>query len=245
MSKTGKLIFLESMKDCKSIGKSVTGQAFTLIELLVVIAIIGILAGLLLPALTRAKGKANQIKCLSNLRQLGIATHLYADDYNGECPPIRRRSGQNWIIKLRPYYQDPRVVQCPTGKYWEETDHSYLINGWNDYFASKLNEEDLKEFHRGRWPHGMKLDLVPFPSETLLFGEKDKEEFHVHMDFHQGDGNDVEKIDRQRHANGSNFCFVDGGARLLKEMESLRPVNLWGVTEVWRNAPKLPGMESE
>lgn len=61
-------------------------KAFTLVELIAVVAIAGLLAGMLLPALTRAKSKAKTVNCLSNLRQIGIGLALYADNHGGRLP---------------------------------------------------------------------------------------------------------------------------------------------------------------
>ena len=91
-------------------------KGFTLIELLVVIAIIAILAAILFPVFARARAKAQQASCLSNVKQLQLAQLMYASDYDDTLPPYAYNSGTNWLgwqELILPYIKNTQIYVCP------------------------------------------------------------------------------------------------------------------------------------
>ena len=118
-------------------------KGFTLIELLVVIAIISVLASLLMPALSSAREKARQIACLSNLRQLGLALTMYADNNHESFPAYSSNQGTPYdLYLLYPMYIDnDGVFRCLSDKHVDsplQDNSSYGYRGGYKNFSSNL-----------------------------------------------------------------------------------------------------------
>jgi len=196
-------------------------RGFTLIELLVVIAIIAILAAILFPVFARAREKARQSSCLSNVKQLMLGLLSYAQDYDETMPSCWTGSSTYdhpfWYEKVAPYIKNTQILLCPSKKY------TTIAYGYNYVYLGSTGGS------------GMGLAQIQTPSEMLILADSYDSDtagsFHVYAPQYWGihgganDDNDTGNVD-PRHNGGANAGFADGHAKWY-QLQALDNEELW------------------
>jgi len=216
------------MKSGSSRMEKVGWYSFTLIELLIVIAVIAILAGLLLPALNKAKAKAKEIECATTLKQLAVASQIYVSDYDGWLP--NHCCGKWWIHSLAVII-DPnaswnwnwtsatpaavrKTFQCKSGESEIYIGVNYMYNKTIGFFGGfaypSISYMGPKRMSSVRNPSG-KIQIIDGACKTAS---------DIGIDSRPSVVNPV-------HASGANILWIDGHVKCHKYSEILAYSSEW------------------
>jgi prepilin-type N-terminal cleavage/methylation domain-containing protein/prepilin-type processing-associated H-X9-DG protein len=207
---------------------------FTLVELLVVVAVIAILAAILFPVFARAREKARQTKCLSNLRQVGLALRMYVDDYDGLYPTVLAEDTSpdtpgafdlnavaDWTEMIADHLKDKQIQRCPSDLAPAAGfESSYALNAWFEYH---LTQNDVT--------HQSDTILL---AERLNNAETEKHSEHFVWWLWQGktwppaatpDPTQAasQELALIRHNGQSNYMFADGHLKSLPFAATWKP----------------------
>lgn len=208
-------------------------KGFTLIELLVVIAIIAILAAILFPVFAKAREKARQASCLSNVKQLMLGILSYTQDYDEVLPDHYTHGGPYgtvpWNAKLEAYVKNHQIFVCPSNKFNHCTTEgsawgyvtwarywpiSYGFNTWN---GGGTGGTPPGPGYTG--PRGRSLSWVVRPAECIFIGDH-----YACYQFYCTTSNFVDDWNNRTnrpHNGGGNFAFIDGHAKWMSTLKNM------------------------
>ncbi len=203
-------------------------RGFTLIELLVVIAIIAILAAILFPVFARAREKARQASCLSNLKQIGTASTMYFGDYDEGLPPHRF----DWSYMVEDgYIKNEQVLQCPSRPVQVNAEGLELNKiGYGVYFC------DYERTFGGEC-QDMSYASIEYPAEKWLFMDAERSAVtRCWRDCDPQSPND-RGWTAWPHNDGFNAMFYDGHGKWFGKEVCQLGTNWWRTGSGARNLP--------
>jgi prepilin-type N-terminal cleavage/methylation domain-containing protein/prepilin-type processing-associated H-X9-DG protein len=228
-------------------------RAFTLIELLVVIAIIAILAAILFPVFAKAREKARQVTCISNLKQIGLALTQYTQDYDEQLMYTRSDFDGDipWQAKSYAYIKSAGVFRCPSNSAGTTATingtpnaalgvpaipYSYVANGGD---LSGLKTSGGDNFYGGVRPMPFNTSAAPvsptglaqisIPAQCIEVGETNSGITGTpRRDPDFWDNN--EDMKTQGHTGLSNYLFCDGHVKAMHPIATGTPLNLWNAS---------------
>lgn len=186
-------------------------HGFTLIELLVVIAIIAILAAILFPVFARARAKAMQNTCLSNVKQINLAAQMYIQDYDQHWLTHTMATAANVVLTHNPYVKNPGIWLCPVKNYnaiagnLDDTGWSYCSNAYMYYFDHVNKAMNMGSPAEGALFMG---DKQPNPPMHMCQGGNTTTYFNGSAGVAQG-----------VHNEGVNIGYLDGHVKWMSEKD--------------------------
>jgi prepilin-type N-terminal cleavage/methylation domain-containing protein/prepilin-type processing-associated H-X9-DG protein len=243
-------MFLDS-RIRKSHSLKAQSKGFTLIELLVVIAIIAILAAILFPVFGRARENARRSSCMSNMKQIGLGTMQYSQDYDETMfrSYVGGTTNRAWGIIIQPYVKSTQLFKCPSNSStgaMNDTDGTIPIS----YVANSGDEQvvDASPDSNGGRPiprfgtENVSLSQIESPSTTIQVSERTTgadPRLNANDNIFVGTTSYM-----TNHLGTTMFLYVDGHVKALKPTSTVNTLNQWTylnqtanpATTAWKNA---------